>query len=138
MASAAPPSQDQRTFFLRRPFKGPFNSARFWMNLAYHVTIPRKLRNCHKFLGGGKFTMGAILSESVFNPSLFTTKPKYRISEQYNSILCTKGAKWAFLDRVWSLQYESKGKQARAEGECVLRAEDEYCNHTRSKSPLSS
>ena len=25
-----------------------------------------------------------------------------------NSILCTKGVKWAFLDRVVSLQYESK------------------------------
>ena len=24
------------------------------------------------------------------------------------SILCAKGVKWAFLDRVWSLQYESK------------------------------
>ena len=28
-----------------------------------------------------------------------------------NSILCTKGAKWAFLDRVWSLQYESKASK---------------------------
>ena len=28
-----------------------------------------------------------------------------------NSILCTKGVKWAFLDRVWSLQYESKASK---------------------------
>ena len=28
-----------------------------------------------------------------------------------NSILCTKGAKWSFLDRVWSLQYESKASK---------------------------
>ena len=28
-----------------------------------------------------------------------------------NSILCTKGAKWAFSDRVWSLQYESKASK---------------------------
>ena len=28
-----------------------------------------------------------------------------------NSILCTKDAKWAFLDRVWSLQYESKASK---------------------------
>ena len=28
-----------------------------------------------------------------------------------NSILCTKGVKCAFLDRVWSLQYESKASK---------------------------
>ena len=36
------------------------------------------------------------------------------ITKVRNSILCTKGVKWVFLDRVWSL--------------------DEYCNHTMSKS----
>ena len=30
-----------------------------------------------------------------------------------------------------------EGELAQAEGECVLRTEDEYCNHTRSKGPLS-
>ena len=30
-----------------------------------------------------------------------------------------------------------EGEQARAEGECVLRAEDKYCNHPSSKSPLA-
>ena len=29
------------------------------------------------------------------------------------------------------------GELARAEGECVLRTEDEYCKHTRSNGPLS-
>ena len=51
--------------------------------IAYHVTILQKLRNCHKFLGGGKFQIDATLSESVFNPSLFTTKHKYQISKQH-------------------------------------------------------
>ena len=30
-----------------------------------------------------------------------------------------------------------KGEQARAQGKCFLRVEDEYCNHTRSKRSLS-
>ena len=29
------------------------------------------------------------------------------------------------------------GELARAEGECILQTEDEYCKHTRSKDPLS-
>ena len=28
-----------------------------------------------------------------------------------NSILCTKGVKWTFLDQVWSLQYVSKASK---------------------------
>ena len=29
-----------------------------------------------------------------------------------NSILCVKGVKWPFLDRVWSALYEPKAKTA--------------------------
>ena len=40
---------------------------------------------------------------------------------------------------MWNVEFVVgvEGEQARAEGKCVLRAEDKYYNHTRSKSPLS-
>ena len=43
----------------------------------------------------------------------FLFKKKITILQIFlqNSILCTKGAKWAFLNRVWSLQYELKASK---------------------------
>ena len=53
-----------------------------------------------------------------------------RLEDDCNSILCAKGVKWV-------LQYESRWAST-SRRRVRLRPEYEYCNHTRSKNPLSS
>ena len=43
----------------------------------------KKLRECFRFLGIREFKIGTILTMSLLNSSLFTTKPKYWIPEQH-------------------------------------------------------
>ncbi|XP_070855462.1 uncharacterized protein [Drosophila suzukii] len=70
----------------RRQFvSGALTPEKFWINLRYHLAVPKKLRSCRVFLGTSIFIIASTFFGSVRKAPSPMINPKYRNNMQCSS-----------------------------------------------------